>query len=170
MPCISFKSIYSPGSPPCAVASSWQPSLEMVRRSSFRCWQLPPLLFLLDIDISSVVTNPRLVHYPLWSPFIKPPLNYTNFGMPPFSSWDPDTTPKIMKEYESFLVWSESFVRAIWERERERETERKRDIPLMDHPTCDRHTTYWPSGTHCLGMAWSAAVGSLTSLFPSRII
>lgn len=31
----------------------------------------------------------------------------------------------------------------------------------MDHPTCDRDTTYWPSGTHCLGMAWSAAVGSL---------
>ena len=118
--------------------------------------------------ISSVVTNPRLLPYTLWSFFIKPLLNYLNLKLPSFSSWNPDILLKLMKEYESFSVWGESFVSKsnLGKTGRDRDTER--ESSLVDHPTRDDPCP--PSGTHSLGMAWSAAAGSLTSLFPGRII
>lgn len=75
MPCPGCKDIYSPGSLPVALIQVGSLFWRCLERAA----QLPslggwlPLLFLLDVDTSSVLTHwvvTRLLHHPLWSPLL----------------------------------------------------------------------------------------------------
>lgn len=170
---------------PCSALSAFVPSLSLLgcsrpaafSRDSLGGWQLFYLLFLLEINSSFVVTNPRQVHCPMpWSLTTFPWIGI--IVKPSFPSWDPNTSPNIMKEYKRHLQCEVGVSCNLM-----RETER--DSPLMGHPTCDRaldsnlvehggqkvgYQVFLPRGTHCLGLAQSIAARSLTSLFPCGII